>query len=121
MRSRVTALEHESRRLAKAEGLCGPRPNRIGALLRKAYLAEEGLVIRTRIRNYVTDAARPPGSGLTFRLAQPLWHPERPDFRYDERNVVVGGAEERLGFLPLARRSQHRPTERVDAMEQDRQ
>jgi hypothetical protein len=52
MRSRVTALEHESRRLAKVGELRGPRAGRIGALLRKAYLAEEGLVIRTKIRNY---------------------------------------------------------------------
>jgi hypothetical protein len=52
MRSRVIALEHESRRLAKVGELCGPRANRIGALLRKAYLAEEGRVIRTKIRNY---------------------------------------------------------------------
>ena len=37
---------------------CGPRASRIGALLRKAYLADEGLVIRTKIRNY-GDWVRP--------------------------------------------------------------
>ena len=51
MQSRAIALEHEHLRLARSREFFGPRAERIGALLRKAYLAEEGLVIRTKIRN----------------------------------------------------------------------
>ena len=60
---------------------------------------------------------RPNGSALRDALR----HPEFPDRRDDGRNVVIGGAEERLGFRSFARRPQHRLAERVDAMQQDRQ
>jgi hypothetical protein len=52
MRTRVIALEHEGLRLAWPWELSGLPVFRIDSLLRKAHLAEEGLVIRTKIRNY---------------------------------------------------------------------
>ena len=52
MRSRMIALEHERLRLAKTGVLFGPQQGRLGRLMRQAHLAEEGLVIRTKFRNY---------------------------------------------------------------------
>jgi hypothetical protein len=51
----------------------------------------------------------------------PLRHPEFSDFVDDERDVVMGGAQERLGFGSLARRSEHGPPEWINIIEQDRQ
>jgi hypothetical protein len=56
---------------------------------------------------------------LGFRVPHPLRHPELSDRGDDRRDIVVGGAEECLGFGSLTRRSGHRPAERIDALEQD--
>ena len=58
---------------------------------------------------------------MGFRVPHPLRHPELSDRGDDRRDIVVGGAKECLGFGSLARRSEHRPAERIGAMEQDRQ
>jgi len=50
MECRATALAHELRRLAKGGEIVGPRVARLTLRLLQAYLAEEGLVIRTKIR-----------------------------------------------------------------------
>jgi hypothetical protein len=52
MQCRVIALKHESRRLMRTGELVGPRIARVGRLLSQAYLAEEGLILRTTITNY---------------------------------------------------------------------
>ena len=53
MRRYITALEHELRRVFMRERRAeGPRQDRLNALLQKAYLAAEGLMIRTKIANY---------------------------------------------------------------------
>jgi hypothetical protein len=51
MRSRAIALEHERTRLEKTRTY-GRQRDRLDRLIRKASLAEEGMVIRTKIRNY---------------------------------------------------------------------
>jgi hypothetical protein len=72
------------------------------------------------IGSSVTDTATP-RSGLTVHFPDPLRHPEFSDFVDDERDVVMGGAQERLGCASLARRSEHGPPEWINTIEQDRQ
>jgi len=50
MECRVTALAHERRRSAKGGEIFGPRVARLTLRLLHAYLAEEGLVIRMKIK-----------------------------------------------------------------------
>ena len=68
----------------------------------------------------VTDTATP-RSGLRVHFPDPLRHPEFSDFVDDERDVLMGGAQERLGFGSLTRRSEHGLPERIHTIEQDRQ
>jgi hypothetical protein len=58
---------------------------------------------------------------LIVCIADMLWHPERPDLGDHERDIVIRGAQERLGLWSLAGRCERWPTERINTTEQDRQ
>jgi hypothetical protein len=72
------------------------------AILPRSLFIRSGIT-SVSCRDAVSHPIRcPPSSWLGFGLLDPLRHPELPDLRDDERDVVIGGAQEYLCLGPFA-------------------
>jgi hypothetical protein len=77
------------------------------------------LVLERRVG--VTVASGTPRLGLRVGLAHALGHPEFPDGRDHDGDIVIGGSQEFLACWPWPRRAEQRASGTVGAVEQDGQ